>query len=168
MIFSLLNSLYGLSILIPTIYKKTTLIKEGFQNSIEILDKDRKVIAEKGVKIISGKDIVIDADKMDYDKVLQILNASGNIIVTDSNRNIKINSDKLNYNKKEEKLISSGNVLINLEKRYFLKTQEVIFYKDIGEINIKSPTEINDNFGNFFKIEELKYLINEKLLNEGQ
>ena len=133
-------------------------------NSIEILDKDRKVIAENGVKIISGKDIVINADTMDYDKVLQILNASGNITVIDSNKNIKINSDKLNYDKKEEKLVSSGNVVVNLEERYFLKTQEVIFEKDIGEINIKSPTEINDNYGNFFKIEELKYLIKEKLL----
>ena len=92
-------------------------------NSIEILDKDRKVIAENGVKIIFGKDIVINADSMDYDKVLQILNASGNITVIDSSRNIIINSDKLNYDKKEEKLISSGNVLIKLEKRYFLKTQ---------------------------------------------
>ncbi len=35
--------------------------------SIEIIDKDKIVIAKDGVKILSGKEIVIDADRMRYD-----------------------------------------------------------------------------------------------------
>ena len=36
--------------------------------SIEIIDKDKIIIAKEGVKILSGDEIVIDADQMRYDK----------------------------------------------------------------------------------------------------
>ena len=36
--------------------------------SIEIIDKDKIIIAKDGVKILSGDEIVIDADQMRYDK----------------------------------------------------------------------------------------------------
>ena len=37
--------------------------------SIEILDKDKIIIAKDGVKILSGDEIVIDANQMRYDKI---------------------------------------------------------------------------------------------------
>ena len=41
--------------------------------SIEIIDKDKIVIAKDGVKIFSDNEIVIDADQMKYDKENKIL-----------------------------------------------------------------------------------------------
>ena len=37
--------------------------------SIEIIDKDRIVIANDGVRIFSDNETVIDADQMKYDKI---------------------------------------------------------------------------------------------------
>ena len=54
--------------------------------SIEIIDKDKIIIAKEGVKILSGDEIVIDADQMRYDKEEKFLEASGNIINYKSNR----------------------------------------------------------------------------------
>ena len=49
--------------------------------SIEIIDKDKIIIAKNGVKILSGDEIVIDADQMKYNKESKFLEASGNIII---------------------------------------------------------------------------------------
>ena len=58
--------------------------------SIEIIDKDKIIIAKDGVKILSGDEIVIDADQMRYDKEKKFLEASGNIIITNQIENIKL------------------------------------------------------------------------------
>ena len=70
--------------------------------SIEIIDKDKIVIAKDGVKILSGNEIVIDADQMRYDKEKKFLEASGNVVISNIIKNIKINSDNITYDKKAE------------------------------------------------------------------
>ena len=69
--------------------------------SIEIKDKDKIVIANEGVKILSGDEIVIDADQMRYDKEEKFLEASGNIVITNQLKNIEILSDNISYDKKK-------------------------------------------------------------------
>ena len=64
-------------------------------SSIEIIDKDKIVIAKDGVKIFSDNEIVIDADQMKYDKEKKFLNANGNIVITNKIENIRINSDNI-------------------------------------------------------------------------
>ena len=69
--------------------------------SIEIIDEDKIVIANEGVKILSGDEIVIDADQMRYDKEEKFLEASGNIVITNQLENIEILSDNISYDKKK-------------------------------------------------------------------
>ena len=47
-------------------------------NSIELIDKDNRIIAKKNVKIFNQKETIY-ADEMDYDKSNQIIKAKGNI-----------------------------------------------------------------------------------------
>ena len=49
-------------------------------NSIELIDKDKRIIAKKNVKIFNEKETIY-ADEMDYDKSKQIIKAKGNIII---------------------------------------------------------------------------------------
>ena len=86
--------------------------------SIEIIDKDKIIIAKEGVKILSDNEIIIDADQMRYDKEEKFLEASGNIIVTNQIENIEITSDDITYDKNLEKIVSSGNVEIKIEENY--------------------------------------------------
>ena len=65
--------------------------------SIEIIDKDKIIIANKGVKILSGDEIVIDADQMRYNKEENFLEASGNISVINQVENIEITSDNITF-----------------------------------------------------------------------
>ena len=129
-------------------------------SSIEIIDKDKIVIAKDGVKILSGNELVIDADQMRYDKEKKFLEANGNIVITNQIKNIKIYSDNISYNKNAEKIVSSGNVEVKFENDYFLNTKEIIYLKDSGEITINHESKVKDSLGNIIKFEKLNFNIN--------
>ena len=132
--------------------------------SIEIIDKDKIVVAKDGVKILSGSEIIIDADQMRYDKEKKFLEASGNVIISNKIKNIKIKSDNITYDKNIEKIISSGNVEIKLEDNYTLNTKEIIYLKNSEEIFINNITKIKDNLGNQIEFQQLNYNAKNQLI----
>ncbi len=132
--------------------------------SIEIIDKDKIIIANEGVKILSGDEIVIDADQMRYDKEEKFLEASGNIVITNQLENMEIISDNITYDKNLEKIISSGNVEIKFEDNYRLKAKEVIYLKNSEEILINDRSKIRDNLGNEIEFGQLNYNASDKLI----
>ena len=133
-------------------------------SSIEIIDKDKIVIAKDGVKILSANDIVIDAKQMRYDKEKKFLEASGDIVITNKIEKIKIYSDNIAYDKDAEKIVSSGNVEVKFENDYFLKTEEIVYLKNSGEILINNETKIKDSLGNEIEFKNLNYNTNDKLV----
>ena len=132
--------------------------------SIEILDKDKIVIAKEGVKILSGDNIVINADQMKYDKQKKFLKANGNIVITNKTESIEVKSDNITYDKNSEKIVSSGNVEIKFQGNYTLNTKEIIYLKDDGEILINNLSKIKDNYGNKIELNQLNYNTNDKLM----
>ena len=132
--------------------------------SIEIIDKDKIIIANDGVKILSGDEIVINADQMRYNKEEKFLEASGNILITNQIENIEIISDKITYDKNEEKIVSSGNVEIKIENNYRLKTKKIIYLKNSEEILINDSSKIKDNLGNEIEFAQLNYNAIDKLI----
>ena len=133
-------------------------------SSIEIIDKDKVVIAKEGVKILSGDELVIDADQMRYDKEENFLEAQGNIIISNQLENIKIFSDNITYDKNVEKIVSSGNVEIKFEDDYTLKTKEIIYLKNSEEILINHSSQIKDILGNEIEFNQLNYSAIDKLI----
>ena len=131
---------------------------------IEIIDKDKIIIAEEGVKILSGDEIVIKADKMRYDKEEKFLEASGNINITNQIENLEITSDNITYDKNAEKIVSSGRVEIKFEDDYSLNTKEIIYLKNSGEILIYHMSKIKDSLGNEIEFEQLNFNAIDKLI----
>ncbi len=133
-------------------------------SSIEIIDRDKIVIAEDGVKIFSGDEIVIDADKMRYDKEKQFLQANGNIVIKNQAEKIEIFSDIISYDKNIEKIVSSGNVIIKSDNNYILRTKEIIYLKNSGEILANYSSKITDNFENEIEFKQINFNLNNSLL----
>ena len=73
-------------------------------SQIEILDKGNKIVGKKRGKISTNDGITIDADQFEYDKIKNILKASGNIRIKDEINNYDIYSDNVLYSKKSEKI----------------------------------------------------------------
>jgi lipopolysaccharide assembly outer membrane protein LptD (OstA) len=121
-----------LSLIFKILFITNTLSEEiKFEaNVIEFLDKDKKIIAEKNVKIFSNTGVVINADKMNYNKEIGIINAEGKIIIENNDNDIKIYGDKLIYDQNLNKLKVLKNVEIKILDDYTLKTESNnIFYE---------------------------------------
>ena len=133
-------------------------------NIIEFLDKDKKIIAEKNVKIFADTGEVINADKMDYNKEIGIINAEGNILIENNNNDIKIYSDKLTYDQNLNKLIISKNVILKLLDNYTLKTDLINYDIIKKEISIEAIANIFDNLGNRITADKTLFSTKNKLL----
>ena len=73
---------------------------------ILITDNGNKFIGTERGKIISNTGLIITANKFEYDKKLNLLNASGNVEVHDKINNYFIYSKKIIYNKNKELIIT--------------------------------------------------------------
>ncbi len=133
-------------------------------NIIEFLDKDKKIIAEKNVKIFADTGEVINADKMDYNKEIGIINAEGNILIENNNNDIKIYGDKLIYDQNLNNLIISKNVVIKLIDNYTLKTDLINYDITKKEISIEAIANIFDNLGNKITADKTLFSTKNKLL----
>ena len=132
-------------------------------NSIELIDKDNKIIAKKNVKIFNQNETIY-ANEMDYDKSKQIIKAKGDIRIENLDENIEILGDELTYFIEEEKIVLNKNVNINFEKNIFFNTNKILYDKIENQIEVNSFSNFKDRFGNEVSSKESKFLLREKLL----
>ena len=76
---------------------------------IDIIEKGNKFIGTKRGIVTSNDGIVIEADQFEYQKKLNILNASGNVKIIDRINNYEIYSDNITYNKNNNFLFTDKN-----------------------------------------------------------
>ena len=155
-----------LSLIFKILFIANTLSEEiKFEaNVIEFLDKDKKIIAEKNVKIFSNTGVVINADKMDYNKEIGIINAEGEIIIENNDNDIKIYGDKLIYDQNLNKLKVSKNVEIKILDDYTLETELINYDIVKKEIVIETIANIFDNLGNKITANQTIFSMKNELL----
>ena len=155
-----------LSLIFKILFITNTLSEEiKFEaNVIEFLDKDKKIIAEKNVKIFSNTGVVINADKMNYNKEIGIINAEGKIIIENNDNDIKIYGDKLIYDQNLNKLKVSKNVEIKILDDYTLETELINYDIVKKEIVIETIANIFDNLGNKITANQTIFSMKNKLL----
>ena len=155
-----------LSLIFKILFITNTLSEEiKFEaNVIEFLDKDKKIIAEKNVKIFSNTGVVINADKMEYNKEIGIINAEGDIIIENNDNDIKIYGDKLIFNQNLNNLKVSKNVEIKILDNYTLKTELINYDIVKKEIVIETIANIFDNLGNKITANQTIFSMKNKIL----
>ncbi len=132
-------------------------------NSIELINKDDRIIAKKNVKIFNENEIIY-ADEMDYDKLKQIIKAKGNIRIEKFNDKIKIFSDELNYYKSDEKIILNKNVKIEYDRKFLFNTDKAIYEKLNDQIVVDNTSNFIDYSGNNISSEKSKFLLDKEIL----
>ncbi len=133
-------------------------------NSIDIIDKDNKIIAKKNVKIFFEDEIIINADEMDYDKKNQIIKANGNIIIENKIENLKIYGNNLTYFKNSEILKIFNSVKIVSENKFNLETDEIKYDILNKKIFINKESILNDLAGNKLSSGKIVFSINNQIL----
>ena len=104
---------------------------------VEITEDGNKYKGLKRGTITTNNGIIINADEFNYDKILNILNASGNVEIEDTINFYQIFSDNITYLKNQEKIFTEGNskainngVIIDANKFFYNKTLNIINAKE--------------------------------------
>ncbi len=132
-------------------------------NSIELIDKDQKIVAKKNIKIFNQEETIY-ADEMIYDKVKQVINAKGNIRIENLEKKLEASSDELIYFRNDEKIILEKNVKINLEKKLLFETEKIVYDKIKKQIIVDNFSTFKDYYGNKISSEKSQFLLSKKIL----
>ena len=134
--------------------------------------KQEKISTEINSKAINSKDnIVITANKFEYDKGLNILNVTGNVEINDRVNDYVIFSEKATYNKKQEKISTEINSkAINSKDNIVITANKFEYDKGLNIILARNNVEIQDKNNNYNLTSDfVKYLKNEgKIFSKGK
>ena len=144
----------------------TVQAKEQFNfnvTEVEILENGNKVIGSKRGDVTTNDGLIISANNFIYDKLKNVLNANGNVIINDKINNYKIFSNDITYIKDKETIYSNNNTRAEIDSRYEIESKDVVFLKNENILNSNSKTKIIDKESNtLYKLN----LFNFDILNE--
>ena len=134
-------------------------------SEIEILDGGNKIIGKKRGQITTNDGITIEADQFEYDKIKNILKASGKIKIKDKINNYEITSDNVEYYKNIEKIEIKGktNSLIYLNYNFKTKDLTILRKEKIISSN-KNATIIDKKNQTLYEISKFSYSLTDEII----
>ena len=99
-------------------------------SQIEIIDGGNKIIGKKRGKITSNNGITVNADQFEYDKINNILKASGNIKIKDEINKYEVSSQNIIYFKDDEKIKIDGKSDFLINSNYNFKTEDITILRE--------------------------------------
>tara|TARA_B100001057_G_scaffold309618_1_gene309649 strand:- start:3003 stop:5705 length:2703 start_codon:yes stop_codon:yes gene_type:complete len=135
-----------------------------FTDNATYFKNDEIVFTEGNSKAINKDGLIITATKFNYNKIKNILDASGNVKVVDPSKNTIIYSNKITYFKNKEKIFTNGDTEALVEDKYKFFSKDVIFYRNEMKLISDNYSTIDENKLNLYELERFKYFLNDKVL----
>ena len=141
---------FKILIFIVVIFQSNILLAQDQFNfdvtEIEIKENGNKFFGLKRGTITTDSGLVINADKFIYDKILNILDAQGNVKIIDKLNNYTIYTNKITYLKNDEIIFTKGdskavndNTVILAQEFKYLKKTNLLIAKN--KVTINDPDE---------------------------
>ena len=99
-------------------------------SEVEILDGGNKIIGSKRGNITTNNGITIEADNFEFDKIKNILVASGEVVIEDKINNYNFITQNILYDKNKERIEITSDVLIIIEKNYEFSAENVVIQRN--------------------------------------
>ena len=132
---------------------------------IEILDGGDKIIGKNRGTITTNNGIIINANRFEFDKIKNILEAQVNVLIEDKFNNYSFSAQKILYNKNEERIEIKGKAEALIGLNYNFKTENIIFFRN--EMIISSDigaTILDNNNQTRYEIGKFSYSLKEEIL----
>ena len=114
---------------------------------VEIIENGNKFIGKKRGKITTDNGIILDANSFEYNKISNVLNAYGDVVVHDTNDNSFIYTNKIKYIKNDEKIFTYEKSKA-IKNKIVIDADEFEYDKNLNIIkangNVKIIDQIND------------------------
>ena len=127
-------------------------------SEIEILNNGNLFKCLNRGIIETDNGVIIEANNFVYDKLLNILNASGQVKVNDTINKYNIFSDKITYKKNEEIIFTTGNSKAIDNNQKIIKADNFTYNKKLDILNAKKNVFVQDGINNYeLTSEEITY-----------
>ena len=134
-------------------------------SEIEILDGGDKIIGKNRGEITTNNGITITADEFLFDKIKNIIEAKGNIIIEDKINNYNFSAQNISYEKNEEKIKIKGKSNALIETNYEFETEDITIFRNESIISSDMRAIILDKAKKTrYEIDNFSYSLNEKIL----
>ena len=127
------------------------------------LKNDEKIFTIGNSKAVSENN-TITATKLEYNKIDNVFEAKENAIATDIEKESIIYADEIKYLKNEEIIFTKGNTRALIENKYKFNSENVSYYRNLGDLISEKKSSIEDDSGNIYKLKNFKYNIDKELL----
>ena len=157
-IFLILNFIFLCSISIADTFIFET-------KNIEILKEENLIKSGKGKVYSSDRSLEISADKFEYFKNLDLLNAIGDGYAIIKSKDLSIEFNKASFDQKNLIIKAEENIKINLlNEKIFIETQEIIYNQKENFIKSNSKTFLEDNLRNRYYVDNFLFEIDKNIL----
>ena len=152
-------------------FKANSLEQFNFDvTEIEITNDGNIFKGLKRGKITSNDGILIDADNFEYNKKLNVLNASGNVKIEDKIQSYIIYADDITYLRSEEKIFTKGNSKAIDPKGQVINSDNFSYDKIENILKANGSVKIEDTIEDYIiYADDITYLRNEdKIVTGGE
>ena len=157
-IFLILNFIFLCSISIADTFKFET-------KNIEILKEENLIKSGKGKVYSSDRSLEISADKFEYFKNLDLLNAIGDGYAIIKSKDLSIEFNKASFDQKNLIIKAEENIKINLlNEKIFIETQEIIYNQKENFIKSNSKTFLKDSLRNRYYVDNFLFEVDKNIL----
>ena len=132
---------------------------------IEILDGGDRIIGKNRGVVKSNDGIVIEADEFEFNKIKNILQAKGNILIEDEINKYNFSAQNIIYDINEERIELRGKVEASIDTNYKFSSQNIIILRNDMIISSDAGVTILDNINQTrYEIGKFSYSLKEETL----
>ena len=147
------------NVIVNDFEKETTI----YADEITYLKNDEKFFTTGNSKAVNNYN-TIKASILEYDKINNIFKAKKNAVAIDSQKDATIYADEITYFKNEEKIFTKGKTKTLIENKYKFNSENVSYYRNLGDLISQKRSSVEDDSGNVYKLENFTYNINKEIL----
>tara|TARA_B100001057_G_scaffold334073_1_gene334665 strand:- start:464 stop:3352 length:2889 start_codon:yes stop_codon:yes gene_type:complete len=127
--------------------------------------KNEELFLTNGKSKAINKGIIIDADNFSYNKITNILNASGDVKIEDTYNDHLIFTKEATYYKNQEKITTIGVTDASIQSRYIVNSKNVTYLHNQEILKSKYKTKVKDqDSSRIYFAENINYSINQEIL----
>ena len=161
------NYIRSFLILIACLFFSLSLLADDFDfesTEVQVSNNGNIYKGSDGGSVTSDKGLKITSDSFDYNKLTNILEAHGNVIIFDPLKNITLYAEDVFYYKNEEKIFTVGATKVNIEDKYNVDSSDMFLFRNDMILSSKKKTSMRDDTLNFYVFDNFIYLINKKVV----
>jgi len=137
----------------------------NFQTSeILLLENGNIIQAKNGTQVLTNDGIIINSKEFEYDKIKNILIATGEVQIVDSINQLTLSAPKISFDKNNEIITTDQKTIILVNNQYTINSKNIIFNRKKMEVTSENKTKITDNLDNIFYLDTFRYWVTKSLL----